>query len=61
MHWRHPAAILEVKPMLKQEKHADLNAQCTGLTNEQPPFDLWLRTLYQNDIKCIRFIVWTKF
>ena len=49
MHWRHPAAIFEVKRWRNnQNEHR--------LANEQPPFDLKARVPYWNDVMCIRSI-----
>ncbi len=42
--------------MMKQWKRTDLLAQCTGLVNEQPPFDLLTRAPYSNDAMCMMSI-----
>ena len=49
MHWRHPAAIFEVKWWLNTQ-----NAH--RLTNEQSSFDLNAGAPYWNDVMCIRSI-----
>ena len=49
MHWRHPAAIFEVKRWRN-------NRNAHRLANEQPPFDLNAGVPYWNDVMCIRSI-----
>ena len=47
MHWRHPAAIFEVKRWRN-------NRNTHRLANVQPPFDLKARAPYWNDVMFIR-------
>ena len=49
MHWRHRAAIFEVKRWRN-------NRNAHRLANEQPPFDLNAGAPYWNDVMCIRSI-----
>ncbi len=49
---------LRGKTVTKQSNRTDLYARRTGLADEHPPFDLWVRAPYWNDVMCKRSIPW---
>ncbi len=44
--------------MAKRRTRTDLYARRTGLSNEQPPFDLQARALYPNDVTYKTVFIW---